>query len=317
MRMKPTRKSIHSKYCLFKTLGLVCGLTLFVCNYATAQTTTPFSHYGVIQNVQNYSSNPFWSPNAPYNQRMPTAVYAMGPDVETGDCLSIVTQLISTQCEMMNNCISAQLTDIRPAIMLQLSRIPGGNYATACGGYIDTIFQKYVDTHSIAGQTSGASFPSVYGIPSVTTGKSGDYQIPNPFAAPATPEWKQEMLDRKQELKDLQSANGVTTPGLARATAPLSSADLTFAASIDNATAGYQPFAGRSAYNELKIESQQDYLSRQADIARQHRDEYCHQNPNAPECKTNEQKSDTRTDDATQLVDNKVDVIDNEILFIL
>ncbi len=293
MRMKSTRKSKHNRHYLLKTTGFVCGLTLFICNYATAQTTTPFSHYGIIQNVQNYSSNPFWSPNAPYNQRMPTAVYATGPDVETGDCLSIVTQLISTQCEMMNNCISAQLTDIRPAIMLQLSRIPGGNYATACGGYIDTIFQKYVDTHSIAGQTIGASFPSTYGIPSVTSGQSSGYQIQNPFSAPAAPEWKQEMLDRKQELKDLQSANGVSTPGLARATVPLSSADLTFAARMENAATGYEPFKGTSAYHELKIESEQDYLTRRADITRQQQAEYCRQNPNAPECKNNTQTNRT------------------------
>ena len=33
-------------------------------------TTTPFSKYGQIQNVQNYSSNPFWDPSSPYNQRV-------------------------------------------------------------------------------------------------------------------------------------------------------------------------------------------------------------------------------------------------------
>ena len=115
---------------------------IFVFIIFSYQASALMSKDGVIQNVQTYSSNPFWQMGTnSYNQRMPTAIYATGTAIETSECQSIVATLIATQCAMRNNCISTQLSEIRPAIMLQLSRIPNGNYATACGGYIDTAFE--------------------------------------------------------------------------------------------------------------------------------------------------------------------------------
>ena len=134
---------------------------VFATCYTMSHASTPFSKYGVIQNVQNYSSNPFWNPNSPYNQRMPQPVYATGPDITTDECQRIVTSLVTVQCMNLNNCITTELSDIRPTIMLQLSRVSGGNYATACGGYLDGIFNDYVAQYANAApRCFAASFPN-------------------------------------------------------------------------------------------------------------------------------------------------------------
>ena len=233
---------------------------------ASAHADTPFSKYGVIQNVQNYSSNPFWNPNGPYNQRMPTAVYATGPDVETSDCQNIVSYLVAAECNARNKCISTQLSDIRPSIILQLSQMSGGSYATACGGYIDTAFESYVKQNAIAAPSAGAAFPTATGMG--TTNTDATFEIKNPFS-PKLQEWQNEILDRKQELKDLQSANGVDAPHLVRTTEfPDTYADLSFSERMENAAAGYEPYKDSHAYKEIKIESEKDYLIRQQELAR-------------------------------------------------
>lgn len=245
---------------------------------ASAHADTPFSKYGVIQNVQNYSSNPFWNPNGPYNQRMPTAVYATGPDVETSDCQNIVSYLVAAECNARNKCVSTQLSDIRPSIILQLSQMSGGSYATACGGYIDTAFESYVKQNAIAAPSAGAAFPTATGMG--TTNTDATFEIKNPFS-PKLQEWQEEILDRKQELKDLQSANGVDAPHLVRTTEfPDTYADLSFSERMANAAAGYEPYKDARAYKEIKIESQEDYLIRQEKIKRR-QNAYCQQNRNS------------------------------------
>lgn len=239
-----------------------------------AHADTPFSQYGVIQNVQNYSSNPFWSPNAPYNQRMPSAVYATGPDVETADCQQIVASLVTTQCAMRNNCIDSQLSDIRPAIMLQLSRIPDGNYATACAGYIDTAFDNYVKMHGHAAPSGVVDFP--YATAPNPTADAPDYEIENPYEMELM-DWQSDILERKLELQNLQSMNGAGGDGVERAAFPSTYADLSFEERIENAAAGYQPYAGKSAYRTMKIESAEDAAIR-AQRAQQNRNAYCAQN---------------------------------------
>ena len=66
------KKGMKRRLLNFVILIVLCGFPAF---YAAAAVSL-FSDYGQIQNVQNYSSNPFWSPNAPYNQRFPQPVYA-------------------------------------------------------------------------------------------------------------------------------------------------------------------------------------------------------------------------------------------------
>ena len=263
--------------------------SLFFINCATAQSNTPFSKYGMIQNVQNYSSNPFWNPDGPYNQRMPTAVYAMGPDVETADCQNIVSYLVATECNARTKCISTQLSDIRPSIMLQLSQMPGGSYATACGGYVDTIFEQYVKQNAIAAPSAGAAFPTATGMD--TKNNDTTFEIQNPFS-PKLQQWQMEILDRKQELKDLQAANGVSEPHVVRTNQfPTTYADLSFSERMENEKTGYEPYKDARAYKEIKIESQEDYLRRQQELARAKdrmdltTEDFCKKNPNDGRCR--------------------------------
>ena len=117
-----------------------------------------FSDYGQIQNVQNYSSNPFWTPNSPYNQRLPQPVYVQGADLNAGDCVNVLQPLVMVQCMARDNCKNTDLSDIRPAIMIQLSELPGNNYVSACAGYLDGVFDSYVK------QYANAAVPS-YAVP--------------------------------------------------------------------------------------------------------------------------------------------------------
>ncbi len=245
--------------------------TLFIGVF-NAQASTPFSNYGLIQNVQNYSSSPYWTPDSPYNLRFPTAVYATGPNVETPDCQQIVSTLIYTECATLNNCATTDLTDIRSTIMLQLSRIPGGNYATSCGGYIDTAFAEYLRRYSVAAPAIGnTAFP--------TTSQPGsgtpEFQIDNPYEKQPT-DWQQEIMDRKSELKELQSANGAGLIDVSRSAFPTTYADLSREERIENATAGYQPFAGKSAYYTMKIEDAEKAAARQKKAQTNHNN-YCEQ----------------------------------------
>ncbi len=231
----------------------------------------PFSKYGQIQNVQNYSSNPFWTPNSPYNQRMPQPVYAQGPDLNTDDCQRTVSNLISAECGLRNNCVGVRLMDIRPTIMTQLSRLPGHNYATACGGYIDAVFNEYVSTNAVAnGSNPTASFPAVTVPNPNATQSQQKFQIKNPYE-PKLPTWNgkpwaQEMIERTQELNQLQSQNGVGSEKIVNADFPTTYADLSFTERMANETAGYEPWKDAKAYLAMDIESEQDYLERRKAI---------------------------------------------------
>ena len=50
---------------------------------------------------------------------------------------------------------------------------------------------------------------------------------------------------------------------------PTTSMDSTFVERRDNAAAGYKPFAGRSAYQPIVIESEEKYMTRRAESIRQ------------------------------------------------
>lgn len=229
---------------------------LFVVFYAffvmLAHADTPFSKYGVVQNVQNYSSNPFWSPDAPYNQRMPTAVYAKGPDVETADCQNIVAYLVAVECANRNKCASSRLLDVRPSIVLQLSQMSGGSYVTACAGYIDAAFDQYKKQNAVAAPSAGVAFPTATGMG--TRNNDSTFEIKNPFS-PKLQEWQMEILGREQELKDLQAANGVKQPQIVPVTEfPTTYADLPFTERMENAKTGYEPYKDKRAYKEIEIE---------------------------------------------------------------
>lgn len=144
--------------------AVLCGVCAFSANAAVSV----FSDYGQIQNVQNYSSSPFWTPNSPYNQRLPQPVYVQGADLNTDDCLRTVQALVTAQCIARDNCQNTTLAEIRPTIMVQLSQLPGNNYVSACAGYLDGVFESYVKQYG--GNVPGYAVP----FPAAT--------MPNPMA---------------------------------------------------------------------------------------------------------------------------------------
>lgn len=231
--------------------GVICMATcaLMSGNLHAAPSTSsnPFSQYGLIQGVRNYSSNPFWSPDAPYNMRMPVPVYVNGPDIDTGECQTVVANLVAGTCATMNNCRGTQLSDIRPSVMLALSRMPGNrNYATACMGYIDTAYSEYMKLNT-GKLDSSARFPT--------------YAIPNPAAntasasttTSAAPKWQTEMDARAAELESFHSQT--TDPAsLGSVPFPTTYADVPFEKRIKNEKLGYEPFKDAKAYHEIKLE---------------------------------------------------------------
>jgi len=234
---------------------------------ATSPTSVqPISQYGLIQNVQNYSSNPFWNPSGPYNQRMPQAVYAQGADLNTADCQRTVGTLVATYCMDNNNCVGMRISDVRPTMMLQLARLPGHNYATSCAGFIDSEFESYVSKYSNAGPTNSyVAFPS--GTVANPTLYEKEFQIENPYQIRNrtwnNEEWEKEKKERYYELQDLQAQNGPDYIQLARADFPTTVNDLSFSDRLELKSAGYEPFKDASPYAKpFKIEDEEEYKSR-------------------------------------------------------
>lgn len=226
----------------------------YIC-VAHGATSTPFSQYGVIQNVQNYSSNPFWNPNGPYNQRMPTAVYVDGPEINAGDCQRTVSALVANICATMNNCVGVQLSDVRPSLMLQLSQLPGHAYATSCAGYIDSEFDNYVKKYAHAGVSTGTvAFPDATAPSNTNT----VFEIQNPFSVP-TAQWERDVAERTAELEQLHAETGGNTGALAKNAFPATTSDISLTERMNNLTDGYAPYTGKSAYNTLDIQDYEEY----------------------------------------------------------
>jgi hypothetical protein len=233
---------------------------LFTTCYGMSYASTPFSKYGIIQNVQNYSTSPFWNTNSPYyNATMPQAVYVTGPSITTDECLRIITSLVTVQCMSLNNCINTELSDIRPAIIIQLSRMTGGNYATACGGYLDGVFEEYVKKYANAApRLRPVAFPTAI-TPNSTT-DTNQIEIKNPFA-PQQPDWAKEIEERKQELQELRSQTD-SLNSRAGAVFPATYADISFTERKENATKDYAAYANTSAYRSINIEADSESLKK-------------------------------------------------------
>ena len=174
--------------------AILCGL------YASCApaTVSLFSDYGQIQNVQYYSSNPFWSPNSPYNQRMPQPIFVQGTDVKAEDCIPIVQSLVSVQCMVRDNCKNTTLADIRPEIMVQLSKLPGNNYVSACSGYLDGVFESYVAQYTQTIPNRQVAFPE----PTTPNPALIDTNDTQPTQQ-NVPQWKIEMDERVKEIDKL------------------------------------------------------------------------------------------------------------------
>ncbi len=230
------------------------SVIMLTATHANGSThVAPLSQYGQIQNVQNYSSNPFWNPNGPYNQTFPRPVYVDGPDLNSGDCERTVYALIASFCATNGNCVGMQLSDVRPSIMLQLSRLPGHNWATQCMGYIDSAFSEYQTTAQNHVPTTPVKFPTggTVSNPGLNT---SEFKIKNPFA-PQVPEWAQEMQERKQELKELQSQTSNYDNSLSYSQYPVTYQNLSFAERMQIQQDGYAPYKGKSPYQILTLDN--------------------------------------------------------------
>lgn len=179
---------------------IVFGVFCTVCANAAPSL---FSNYGQIQNVQKYSTNPFWTPNSPYNQKLPQPVYVQGADLNTEDCINVVQPLVYVQCTARNNCSDTPLSEIRPTIMVQLSNLPGNNYVSACAGFIDGIYESYVQQNANT-VTKQVAFPNAT-VPNQNL-NSNNNLIQNPYKQ-QIPDWQAEINQRAQELEYLQAQN--------------------------------------------------------------------------------------------------------------
>ena len=240
----------------FLALSVPCG---FYALSATAAVSL-FSNYGQIQNVQNYSSNPFWSPNAPYNQRLPQPVFATGADLNSKDCLNVVQSLVAAQCMARNNCKNSDLSDIRPVIMVQLSNLPGHNYVSACGGYIDGVFESYVKNYGNTVSNREIAFPDST-IPNPDINNSNNLQFQNPYKAQPT-KWQQEIKERSDELQSLQNQNGANGYGLSSTEFPKTYADLSFSERIENERTGLMPYKDLKAYKPLNVKTAEEWCAK-------------------------------------------------------
>lgn len=227
-----------------KSLSAAVFCSLYTANIMAASPIV--SNYGQIQNVQTYSSNPFWSPGSPYNMRAPQPVYAMGADLNAGECERIVQSLIHIQCLSRNNCRDVSLSDIKPTLLIQLSNLPEHNYLSACGGYVDYLFEKYVENNGNTVSTTPVAFPAG----TVPVKEKSEYQVfaKNPLKKD-TPKWKQEIIDRANELRELQSENGLGSEELEKQNFPTVYEDLSFAKRFENETEGYMPYKDAHAYD--------------------------------------------------------------------
>ena len=225
---------------------------------AAQNAPAPFSKYGQIQAVQNYSSNPFWSKDSPYNQKMPTPVYAMGPDLNTGDCQRIVDSLVASQCAANNNCVGMKIADIRPNIIVGLSQLPGHSFATSCAGYIDSSFNNYVKKYGYVKPSVGAAFPTAYAPNPNASGTANTDTTVNLFQ-PKPTSYQSGVLERTRELAELHASTSNGSPVLATTAFPTTIADLSMSQRIELKSDGYEPYKDSVVYHPITIQSEEEY----------------------------------------------------------
>ena len=241
----------------FKSLSfaMLCGFYAFCANAAVSL----FSDYGQIQNVQNYSTNPFWTPNSPYNQRLPQPVYVQGADVDAAECIQLVQSMVSAQCMARDNCKNTTLAEIRPEIMVQLSRLPNKNYVSACSGYMDTIFEQYVAQYGNNLPNRAVAFPTGT-TPNQNLNNNGGIEIKNPYKQiPA--QWQKEIKERSNELQQLQQQNGAGSEHLSATAFPTTFEDLSFSDRMAIKAEGYEPYKDASAYVIPDFISEKDWCN--------------------------------------------------------
>ncbi len=225
---------------LSRKKSLKFGIFFAIIFASGVSVSAPFSQYGMIQNVQNYSANPFYNPQTG-TITAPNIVYATGPKLQASDCQRAVASVVENVCASRNNCQGTVLTDIRPAVMVQLSVLPNYNYASSCGGYIDAAYENYM--RNFSGIHTG---PSVTSFPSAPTKTN---------TASNLPQWQQDYNARAAELRELQSENGGTGDTITKTAFPKTFNDLTMAQQNEIKRQGYAPYKDAHVYVPIEIET--------------------------------------------------------------
>lgn len=264
--------------------SLLIAVICACCASVVKAAPSLFSDYGQIQNVQHYSSSPFWSPNSPYNQRLPQPVYVQGTDLDAGDCMQVVSSLVSAQCMARDNCKDTALNDIRPTIMVQLSGLPGNNYVSACSGFIDTAFESYVQQYANSLPNRTVDFPNGSVQNQNATGVTSPQKS-------KLPQWQQEIQERSDELQRLQAQNGAGYEHLSATDFPTTYADLSFSERMQNAAEGYVPFKDMKTYQNLNVKNS---------------NEWCDEHPNSSECEKKTSSNSKSQTAVTQSAANSV-----------
>ena len=216
-----------------KILSVFCIIATTCVANASHAATTPFSQYGMIQNVQDYSGNPFYNSRS-YGATYPKIVYDSGPALKPGDCERAVSSLVENACAARNNCRNTTLSDIRPEVMVALSKLPNYNYASSCAGYIDTIYENYTKTaKNTPIKTTTTTFPT---------------------GATTNTKPQSEYEKRAAELKALQNQTKTSIDAIVSTSFPNTFDDLSFEQKNDIKRTGYEPYKNAAVYVPLNIE---------------------------------------------------------------
>ena len=250
--------------------------TVFIgCAHAVA----PLSQYGQIQNVQTYSTNPFYQKGI-YNPKTPQPIYATGADLNTGDCARVVDSLVASECASRDNCRGLRVSDIRPNIMVKLSQLPGHNFATSCAGYIDGSFNTYTAKYGYNSTTTA--------FPAPTANTNNGFQIDNPFKQKPT------AADaRAAELAELQKQTQTTPHAVVGGDFPKTMADVSFTDRMAVAGEGYEPFKDMKSFRDIEVESEENFLARLKKI---NKEEYCRRVPSDCTAKTSTSSTNNNSD---------------------
>ena len=207
---------------------------------ANAFASVPFSQSGVIQNVQNYSGNPFYNPDS-YVVTTPKIVYASGPALKPRDCEFAVQSVIETVCGQRNNCKNTTLADVRPTVMVTLSKLPGANYSSSCSGYVDTIYENYMKKNQAVYSVVNTGFPVGNGV---NVNQNAVKKTESNYAT------------RAAELKALQAQTKTTVDTVTATDFPKTFDDLSFAQQNEIKWQGYEPFKDAQVYVPLNVHSE-------------------------------------------------------------
>ena len=239
-------------------LPVFCMIATTCVATQTHAASTPFSQYGLIQNAQNYSSNPFYTPGT-YGTSYPKIVYNSGPALKPADCQVTIAALIQNICATRNNCRNTTLPDVRPEIMVALSKLPVYNYASSCAGYIDGEYQKYINPNSntTVAESARRVIPTINAIPNAT-----ETTFPTGTPTTQTAKKQTEYEKRAAELKSLQNQTKTSSDNITSAEFPTTFEDLSFEQKNEIKRAGYEPYKNAQTYIPLNIERDEKlYLS--------------------------------------------------------